>query len=127
MKDKLYHIQKNVYSTIIIVTWCLYIIIILGLSTVAPKYLIQIQTLSKIYFSLFLIYRFNPFRNVEFTDLDGKIAFSAGLFLLMTTAVSTLITKGIIKIADKSPTLKKKLQEVNITDENDDDQTNLIL
>jgi len=126
MKDKLYHLQKNVYSTIIIVTWCLYIIIILGLSTVAPKYLIQIQTLSKIYFSLFLIYRFNPLKNIEFTDLDGKIAFSAGLFLLMTTAVSTMITEGIIKIADKSPTLKKRLEEVNLT--TDDEQTsNLIL
>lgn len=126
MKDKLYHLQKNVYSTIIIVTWCLYIIIILGLSTVAPKYLIQIQTLSKIYFSLFLIYRFNPLKNIEFTDLDGKIAFSAGLFLLMTTAVSTMITEGIIKIADKSPSLKKKLEEVNLT--TDDEQTsNLIL
>lgn len=126
MKDKLYHLQKNVYSTIIILTWCLYIIIILGLSTVAPKYLIQIQNLSKIYFSLFLIYRFNPLKNIEFTDLDGKIAFSAGLFLLMTTAVSTMITKGIIKIADKSPTLKKRLEEVNLT--TDDEQTsNLIL
>jgi hypothetical protein len=126
MKDKLYHLQKNVYSTIIILTWCLYIIIILGLSTVAPKYLIQIQNLSKIYFSLFLIYRFNPLKNIEFTDLDGKIAFSAGLFLLMTTAVSTMITEGIIKIADKSPTLKKRLEEVNLT--TDDEQTsNLIL
>ena len=32
--------------------------------------------------SLFLIIRFNPFRNIKFTDFDSKIAFDAGIFLL---------------------------------------------
>ena len=35
------------------------------------------------------MWRFHPFRtNYEFTDLDRKIAFSAGLFILTTTALN---------------------------------------
>jgi len=44
-----------------------------------------------LYISLFLIYRFNPFRRVKFTGLDAKIAFSAGVFLLGTTAIDGII------------------------------------
>jgi hypothetical protein len=40
---------------------------------------------------LFLIIRFNPFRKVQFTELDGRIAFSAGVFLLATTAIDTVV------------------------------------
>jgi hypothetical protein len=36
-----------------------------------------------------LIWRFNPFRTYyEFTDLDRKIAFSSGLFILTTTTLN---------------------------------------
>jgi hypothetical protein len=43
----------------------------------------------KIYVCLFLIWRFNPLRsNIQFTELDRKIAFSAGVFILTTTALN---------------------------------------
>lgn len=64
----------------------LYVVIALGLSVGAPRYLNDLQYYTKIYVSLFLIIRFNPFYNPTFTKLDGKIAFSAGVFLLSTTA-----------------------------------------
>ena len=55
-----------------------------------------------------LIYRFNPFRRVKFTSLDAKITFSAGLFLLGTTAIDGIIKnylstieKYIKKFVDK--------------------------
>jgi hypothetical protein len=73
------------------VTWALYISMILGLSANAPQYLDDLQYYVKIYVSLFLILRFNPFRKVRFTELDGRIAFSAGLFLLATTAINTIV------------------------------------
>ena len=35
------------------------------------------------------MWRFNPLRtHYEFTDLDRKIAFSAGMFILTTTALN---------------------------------------
>jgi hypothetical protein len=65
--------------------------ITLGLSVNAPEYLNTIQSFMRIYISLFLIYRFNSFRTVKFTDYDAKISFSAGLFLLGTTAIDGII------------------------------------
>ena len=83
--------QLRVFTLIINVTWLLYIVIALNLSVSAPEYLSYLQSLMKIYVSLFLIYRFNPFRTVKFTELDSKIAFSAGLFLLGTTAIDNIL------------------------------------
>lgn len=94
----LYKFQNNAYNIIIILTWILYILIALGLSANAPQYLDDLQSFVKIYISLFLIYRFNPFRRVKFTSFDAKIAFSAGLFLLATTAINNIIETYIKKI-----------------------------
>jgi hypothetical protein len=45
-----------------------------------------------IYLCLFLLWRFNPFRKLDtFTELDRKIAFSAGVFIMTTTALNQYI------------------------------------
>jgi hypothetical protein len=84
--------QNQIYDIVVYITWALYIAIALGLSANAPQYLDDLQYYIKMYVSLFLIYRFNPFRRVKFTGLDAKIAFSAGVFLLTTTAINTILT-----------------------------------
>ena len=83
--------QHIAYDTSIYVTWILYFLIAFGLSSSAPQYLNTLHSFVKIYISLFLIYRFNPFRRVKFTSLDAKIIFSAGLFLLGTTTIIDII------------------------------------
>ena len=90
--------QLRVFTLIINVTWLLYIVIALNLSVSAPEYLNSIQSIMKIYISLFLIYRFNPFRSVTFTTLDSKIAFSSGLFLLGSTAINNILQNYILNI-----------------------------
>ena len=92
----LHRLQSNAFDIIVYLSWFLYIAIFLGLSSNAPEYLYILQTIVKIYVSLFLIYRFNPFRHVKFTQLDTKIAFSAGLFLLGTTALDTIFNSLIL-------------------------------
>lgn len=87
----LHRFQDRIYNIVVFITWFLYIIIALGLSANAPQYLDELQNFIKLYISLFLIYRFNSFRRVKFTGLDAKIAFSAGVFLLATTAINTII------------------------------------
>jgi hypothetical protein len=87
----LHEVQTHLYNAIVYVTWFLYIIIALGISANAPEYLDTLQSVVKIYVSLFLIYRFNPFRRVKFNSLDAKIAFSAGTFLLTTTAIDQIL------------------------------------
>ena len=98
IKKELLAFQLRIFTLIIYVTWLLYIVIALNLSVSAPEYLNYLQSLMKIYISLFLIYRFNPFRSVNFTTLDSKIAFSSGLFLLGTTAIDNIIQNYLLNI-----------------------------
>jgi hypothetical protein len=88
---ELHRFQNRIYDIVVYITWFLYIAIALGLSANAPEYLDDLQYYIKLYVSLFLIYRFNPFRRVKFTGLDAKIAFSAGVFLLATTAINSVL------------------------------------
>ena len=63
----------------------------------------------RIYICLFLIWRFNPLReHYEFTDLDRKIAFSAGLFILSTTALN----KYIESVKNKAYEILKKVDYI---------------
>jgi hypothetical protein len=88
---KLHALQNRLFDTFLLITYILYAVIALGLSANAPEYLSMLEYFIKIYISLFLIYRFNPFRQVTFTDLDVKIAFNAGWFLLTTTIVGSIL------------------------------------
>jgi hypothetical protein len=94
----IHQFQSNVFTAIIYLTWTLYIAIALGLSAAAPEYLDDLQYYVKIYICLFLIFRFNPFRRVQFTKLDSRIAFSAGLFLLATTAIGSILKNYLSQI-----------------------------
>ena len=92
MNEKnLYVFQSQAFSFIMYLTWVLYFIILLGLSAKAPQYLNNLQYYVKIYVSLFLILRFNPFRQTRFTKLDASIACSAGMFLITTTAIDKIV------------------------------------
>lgn len=88
-KRTLHKFQDRLFNLFIIISWSLIIISALGFSQEAPKFLESLDYYIRIYICLFLMWRFNPFRtHYEFTDLDRKIAFSAGLFILTTTALN---------------------------------------
>lgn len=94
-------IQMRAFIAITFITYILYIISLLGLSkTNTAPYVTIIHSYIQIYVSLFLMYRFNPFRNKkEFTELDKKIAFTAGTFLLMSGTLGVII-KQYLNIKD---------------------------
>jgi hypothetical protein len=103
MNKHINKLQERLFDIFLYVSYFLIIISSLGLSESAPKYLKSLDYYVRIYICLFLIWRFNPLRsNYEFTDLDRKIAFSAGLFILTTTALNQYLddfkrkTKNII-------------------------------
>jgi hypothetical protein len=88
-KKSLHKFQENFFNLFITISWILIIISALGFSQIAPSLLDGLDYYIRIYICLFLIWRFNPFRShYEFTDLDRKIAFSAGLFILTTTVLN---------------------------------------
>lgn len=94
----LHKFQLKAFQVILYLTWLLYFVIAFGLSANAPQYLNDMQYYVKIYVSLFLILRFNPFRRIKFTELDAKIAFSAGIFLITTTAIDKILISYIHEI-----------------------------
>jgi hypothetical protein len=96
----LHKFQDKAFTFILYLSWLLYFSILFGLYASAPEYLDTLHSFIKIYVSLFLIYRFNPFRRVKFTSLDAKIAFSSGMFLLGTTAINQIIQKYLSSIHD---------------------------
>jgi hypothetical protein len=87
--DKVNEFQERFFTIFIYISYALIFISFFGLSHSAPKYLETLDYYVRIYICLFLIWRFNPLRNIEkFTSLDRKIAFSAGLFIITTTALN---------------------------------------
>lgn len=99
-KLKLHEAQTRFFELFIYISYVLLFISALGISQTAPKYLNTMDYYVRIYICLFLMWRFNPLREKpEFTELDRKIAFSAGAFILTTTALNQYLEqiKGIIK------------------------------
>jgi hypothetical protein len=90
-----YEFQEKVFDYVSVITYILYIVIAFGLSASVPKYLDDLLFYTKMYISLFLIYRFNPFTLSKFTPLDAKMAYNAGIFLLFTTALNSVLVKYI--------------------------------
>ena len=101
IKTKLHNIQNTFFNIFIFISYTLIFVSTIGFSQIAPKYISNLDYYLKIYVCLFLIWRFNPLRsNIEFTDLDRKIAFNAGCLILTTTALNNYIEqiKNIVKI-----------------------------
>jgi hypothetical protein len=87
--SQLHKFQEYFFDIFVSITYFLILISSLGLSNSAPKYLANIDYYIRIYICLFLLWRFNPFRRIKtFTELDRKIVFSAGLFIITTTALN---------------------------------------
>ena len=93
------------------------VLFIFGIIQNKPVYLLEFNFVVKIIISLFLIYRFNKYRKekIQFTDLDRRVAFSAGIYIMAISfadllngyieeirAVITPYTKPIIAKIKKS-------------------------
>lgn len=98
-KIQLHKYQEKAFDISAYLIYGLIILSSLGLSQSAPKYLEYMDYYIRIYICLFLIWRFNPFRtHYEFTELDRKIAFSAGAFILTTT----ILNQYVLSIKNKT-------------------------
>jgi hypothetical protein len=63
-----------------------------GVIAGAPQYLNMLNVILKYYVCAFLLIRFNPIVEIKTRDPDfeREVAFSAGVFLLLTTTITTL-------------------------------------
>ncbi len=114
LSKKIYDVQNRAFDIFIYTSWILYFAILFGVSVNAPTYLDTVDYYAKLYVSLFLLYRFNVFRKITFTELDRKIAFSAGVFLFATTALNQVLTQYLDPIKSKvSSILSKSVNQKN--------------
>lgn len=92
MTFNLVRFQEEAFDFISYLTYILYAAVLFGISYSAPKYLYLLNTYVPIYVAFFLLIRFNKFRSFKgFTDLDRKIAFSAGLFILLSSSATAFV------------------------------------
>ena len=80
--------QEKIWDFVFYLSYFLYFLFVIGFANNAPEYLVPLNYYVQIYVSLFLLIRFNPFSKVKFTELDKKIAFTAGLFMVSTTILN---------------------------------------
>ncbi len=84
-----YETQYALFDIVNYVILILFVVSYVGMWRVAPTYLSILRLIMHTYSSLFLIIRFNPFvKRANFSDLDRKVVYSAGLFLLTTSAMT---------------------------------------
>ena len=88
---KIHNFQEKAFDFVFYLSYFLYFLFAIGFANNAPEYLVPLDYYTKIYIALFLIIRFNPFRTVKFTELDKKIAFSAGLFIISITLLNSTL------------------------------------
>jgi hypothetical protein len=95
MKQTFFQLHNLLLTLFIYITYSLILISILGLSDKGSEYLNTLDTYMKIYVSIFLIIRFNPFTKNEFNDLDRRFAFTSGMFILTTSAIAQVGKKYV--------------------------------
>jgi len=83
--------QHRTLDTVLFITYVFYISIALGVYFISPQYINLLHNIVKLYICFFLIYRFNPWRTVNCTYLDRRVAFTAGFFLLSTTIFENIL------------------------------------
>lgn len=80
------------------ITFVIFLLLFLGFLQKEPTYFLQATFFFKVFISLYLIIRFNEFRkNIKFTELDRKVCFLAGIYLLLIS-FADLIQDYITKI-----------------------------
>lgn len=72
--------------------YLLYFLIAFSLNDNASTYISWVNNGFTLYFSLFLIIRFNPWRTTKYTDFDRTIAYYAGIQLLLSAVIVQTLT-----------------------------------
>jgi hypothetical protein len=69
------------------ITKIITVLFIIGVYSNKPSSFLFVNSIVKIFMALFLIYRFNSYRKekIKFTELDRKICYSAGLYILLVS------------------------------------------
>jgi hypothetical protein len=95
-----YKWYQQIYLYSIYLSFLLFGLTLTGISEIAPVYSLNLQLFLRYYVCIFLILRFNPYTgNTKISKMDAlidrKVAFTSGIFLLLSTSIMDVITKYI--------------------------------
>jgi hypothetical protein len=95
----IYNFEYNFLKIFSLVTKLTLLLFIFGIIQESNTLIIKMNFIVKICLGLFLMYRFNSYRKykIKFTELDRKVAYSAGLYILLISFVD-YTSKYIIDI-----------------------------
>ncbi len=87
--------HQKLYMYGLYVSYVLFFIALTGIVSISPDYISTLETAMKYYVCAFLIIRFNPLVRKEKVgkeerEFDRRIAYNAGIFLLLTTAFTSV-------------------------------------
>jgi hypothetical protein len=85
----IYNLEYKFISVFSYITKISLLLFMVGIFQSKPSYLIEINFFIKVLIALFLVYRFNSYRTqkIVFTDLDRKVAYSAGKYILLISFI----------------------------------------
>ena len=87
---------KKLYFTLKITLILLYVVSIFKISNKAPRYLKYVDLIFNFVVGLLLIIIYNPFTSNKITNFHKKIAFSAGIAILINNSLIRYLTHEII-------------------------------
>jgi len=86
--------HERIFLYTLYLSWILYtfsLVAYFGYNLGGVYYLVD--QILKIYIGIILIYKFNPYFGVgKFTEFDKLLSYYAGLFLLISTIITTILT-----------------------------------
>ena len=89
--------HQKAYMYMLYTSYILFAFALSGSAFINPKYLSTLETILKYYVCCFLILRFNPYFNkppkTERGRFNQRISYHAGVFLLLTTALTNFVKK----------------------------------
>jgi hypothetical protein len=88
----LYNFEVKFLEYFSLITKLTVILFIIGFFQSKLTFIIQFNFVVKVILALFLIYRFNNYRKkkIEFTELDRKVCYSAGIYIIIISFVDLI-------------------------------------
>jgi hypothetical protein len=87
-----WNLHTSTYLWTIFFIHLTYAIVLVGLVETEPSFLASVEYYVKVYVSIFLIWRFNPYSHTRhFTETDRRIVFSAAIFIVTTSVLKHVI------------------------------------
>ena len=92
-KVTLISFQETLFDWFVIITYIFYTTtFVLGLGIINPSIFFMVDKLVKLYIGVFLAWRYNPYGKLTtLSSLDRKLAFHAGLFIIVTIALRSIM------------------------------------